>query len=346
MAVTAFNNIPATRKGFLQDANGRPYLTEGIPMPVLTTGNVLIKTNAVALNPSDYKMCAAFPAPGAVLGLDFSGTVVAIGPDTDTDLALGDVVFGSVHGSNPANLEQGAFTEYLVTQATPLLRVPKKAKQPLSIQEAASFGTALATCTLALWGPDALNLPHTPDNPSPTPTPVLVYGGSTATGSIAIQLLKLSGYAPIATSSPRNFELVKSYGATAVFDYMHSDVAGAIKKHTGGRLRHVMDCIADVQSVETCFDAMARVGGRYATLELVPDELLARRRAVRPEFAPDPGKMEHAIVHFDMYQRLFDEGRLRTHPIQMLEGGFDAILPGLALLKSGEVSGRKLVVTL
>lgn len=128
--------------------------------------------------------------------------------------------------------------------------------------QAATLGTAIATCILALWSSDALGLSGTPEFPNipDKPIPVLVYGGSTATGTIAIQLLNLSGYNPIATCSPRNFDLVCGRGATIVFDYANSDVGSKIKKYLEGKLKLVMDCISNVDSVGICYDAIQRPG--------------------------------------------------------------------------------------
>lgn len=57
-----------------------------------------------------------------------------------------------------------------------------------------------------------------PSAPISDGEPFLVYGGSTSVGMYAIQLAKLSGYTVIATSSASNFDLLKSLGATAVYD--------------------------------------------------------------------------------------------------------------------------------
>jgi NADPH:quinone reductase-like Zn-dependent oxidoreductase len=51
----------------------------------------------------------------------------------------------------------------------------------------------------------------------------LVYGGSTAVGLFAVQLAKLAGYKVVATASPKNFDLVKSYGADEVVDVSASN---------------------------------------------------------------------------------------------------------------------------
>jgi NADPH:quinone reductase-like Zn-dependent oxidoreductase len=48
-------------------------------------------------------------------------------------------------------------------------------------------------------------------------TTILIYGGSTATGSLAIQYAKLSGLTVVTTCSPKNFDYVKSLGAGVFF---------------------------------------------------------------------------------------------------------------------------------
>ena len=42
--------------------------------------------------------------------------------------------------------------------------------------------------------------------------------------------------------------------------------------------------------------------------------------------------------------RLLAEDKIKSHPIKVLEGGWQSIIDGLELLRKGEVSGAKLVV--
>lgn len=376
--------LPATQRAITQDEHGQPQIVAGVAVSPLLRGTVLVKTAAVALNPSDHKMGASFPTPGAIIGMDFAGTVVSVAErdGAQKGIAVGDVVCGAVQGSNPAAPENGAFAEYVRAPADLLLRVPIRnqvddnggdtdinspAVSNSCIQAAATLGTALATCLLALWDSDALGLAATPDSPDPAqpPVPVLVYGASTATGTMAVQLLRLSGLDPVATCSPHNFELVRSRGAGAVFDYAAEDVAAAIREHTGGRLRYALDCIGDAESVACCYGAIQRAGGRYAALEHVDEELLRRRRAVKASFvmAPEaygdevklPGaygrparaeKRQLAVRFFAIFQKLLDEGKLETHPVEMLQSGLEGVIKGLSMLKTGAVSGKKLVALL
>ncbi|KAI0019238.1 hypothetical protein F4780DRAFT_455381 [Xylariomycetidae sp. FL0641] len=100
--------MAATQRVIAQDASGRARLLERTPLPELLPGTVLIKTAAVALNPSDNKLGAAFPTEGAVVGMDYAGTVCEVTEGHGTSLQVGDAVFGAVFGSNPADEKKHA----------------------------------------------------------------------------------------------------------------------------------------------------------------------------------------------------------------------------------------------
>jgi NADPH:quinone reductase-like Zn-dependent oxidoreductase len=90
-----------------------------------------------------------------------------------------------VHGSNPGDPDNGAFARCVRADAQLVIKVPDSMK----LSQASTLGVALATNCLALW--ESLNIPATPAQPSSEPFDVLVYGGSTCCGTMAIQLLKL-----------------------------------------------------------------------------------------------------------------------------------------------------------
>lgn len=361
---------PSTQRAIQQGEDGRLHIVNDAAIPPLLPGFALVRTSAVALNPSDYKISKNFPLPGSYVGIDFAGTVVQVADDVDC-VRPGTEVFGACFSFSPTHrMVNGAFAEYVRVRADLLARMPPpvQGQFSLTVLQAATLGTALATCLLALWSPDALGLLGNPEEPiiSEKPIPVLIYGGSTATGTIAVQLLKLSGYDPIATCSPRNFDLVRSRGASAVFDYSSSDVAQKIKAHTNGRLKYVLDCISDVASVTICYQAIQRPGGWYAMLESVPEELLAQRRAVRPKFVlsaeiyeeevllgedrydrpASKEKHELAVRYMGIFQRLLDSGSIKTHPTELLEGGLEGVIKGLSVFAGGGGAPRKLVAAI
>lgn len=349
--------LPSIQTAVIQDPYGAPAVIDSLPLPPLLPGTVLVRTVAVALNPCDYKMGTSFPTPGAIIGNDFAGIVVAIDTQTETVFRIGDRVCGLVHGSNPADTSNGAFAQYVRAHVDLLLRIP----EGLPIEQASTLGLGLATNCLALWE-GGLRLEFNPENVAEEPMPVLVYGGSTATGTLATQLLRLSGLNVIATCSQHRFDLLHQYGASAVFDYTDPEVAARIREYTRGGLRHALDCITDPESVACCYSSIGRTGGRYAHLESCPAELRTRR-TVKAEFpialevfgkhvqlsgdyerSPNREKHEVAVRWFAMFQRLLDANKLKAHPTQVIPGGFNGVIDGIRLLRSGSISGVKLVV--
>lgn len=84
---------------------------------------------------------------------------------------------------------------------------------------------------------------------------------------LTVYLLSSSGLTVITTCSPRNFDLVKSYGADKVFDYSDSTECGKqIREYTNDNLKHAFDCISEKTSPQICADALSSAGGIYSAL--------------------------------------------------------------------------------
>lgn len=82
-----------------------------------------------------------------------------------------------------------------------------------------------------------------------------------AVGQFAVKLASLSGYKVVSTASPRNFELVKSLGASEVFDYRDPDVVSKIKKASGDSIKKAVDAISEKESQRIAAEAIAPSGG-------------------------------------------------------------------------------------
>lgn len=182
-------SIPESQKAVLSLGNGVLAFDRAVPVPKPEDDSVLVKTAWVALNPVDYKM-SDFAKKESLWGNDFSGTVAAI-PECSTNatLKVGDRVCGAAFGGNPANPSNGAFSEYVSAARDLLIKIPPY----MPMEEAATMGVGIFTAGLALYR--SLGLPK-PNSPAIQPFHVLVYGGSTATGSMAIQLLRMCVPAP------------------------------------------------------------------------------------------------------------------------------------------------------
>ncbi|KAJ5624594.1 hypothetical protein N7510_000903 [Penicillium lagena] len=342
--------------------NGDLGVRSDVPLPSeLADDMILVQNHVVGLNPVDTKMTGSLGTPGAIAGMDFAGTVRAIGRGVVTpagSLAVGDRVCGAVQGMHSLTPRVGAFAQYVGATDHVTLRLPPT----MSFAEGAALGSGISTVGLALF--HIMRVPGYPDEPAQTPRFVLVYGGSTATGTLAIQLLKLSGLRPIATCSPRNFELVRSFGAEEVFDYRSSTAAADIRKHTRNSLKYVLDCISEPETMQFCYECIGRLGGRYTALEPYPSWLHTRSN-VEPAWVlgptllgkdigwrepfgrpRDPETKAFGVRLFQMAQRLLDEGKIRTHPLHPMPGGLQGVLDGMELLRQKQISGKKLVYSL
>ena len=69
------SSLPHQRLAIVAESAGKLQIKRDMAMPTLAPDTVLVKTAAVAINPSDAKFLDYSPAPGAVHGTDFSGTV-------------------------------------------------------------------------------------------------------------------------------------------------------------------------------------------------------------------------------------------------------------------------------
>ncbi|KAF4614410.1 hypothetical protein G7Y89_g15327 [Cudoniella acicularis] len=212
--------IVQTQEPSLPTSSLRLTVSHSVPIPALPSLNhVLVRVLAVALNPTDFKMVTYFPQPGTnvPIGCDFCGVVEEAGSEaTLTSFPRGTRVCGGLFPYGRTERKEdaisGAFAQWVAADVSQLLRVPPTLND---LQGAAIGGICWGTCVLALFAdPEALALQGRPSRPDEKNIPVVVYGGATATGTMACQLLMLSGYSPIAVTSAGSAPLAQVYGAT------------------------------------------------------------------------------------------------------------------------------------
>ncbi|KAL4914780.1 chaperonin 10-like protein [Aspergillus aurantiobrunneus] len=337
------------------------FVNRSAPVPALQSeDHVLVRVLAVALNPNDHKMVTHFNTPDNIAGCDFCGIVVSGGSSAASRLLVGTRVCGALFPYSPADPDNGSFAQFCVVDVRLLVKVPDS----WSDLEAASLGVGWSTLCLAFSDPNALGLEGLPTRPAhQAKEPVLVYGGGTASGTLACQLLSLMGYTPIAIASSRSAELAMQYGASATASYESKDCVDSVKALAGKPIRRVLDCITDAESASICYGALARTGGTYACLEECPDAWRTRRIVKVKEVMGfqvlgvdinlgasaytrpgDQNLMAIGMQWAGEMQALMESGQLKAHPLRELSGGWEAIIEGLEMLRRGDVRGQKLVL--
>jgi NADPH:quinone reductase-like Zn-dependent oxidoreductase len=184
---------------------------EAIEKPAPEDAQVLVKVHAAAVNPLDWhymrgkpyimRMESGIGAPkNPRLGVDFAGTVEAVGKDVKR-FKPGDEVFGG---------KFGAFGEYVrVAEDGAMALKPAN----LTFEQAGSVGIAAVTALQALRDQGKVQPGQK----------VLINGASGGVGTFAVQIAKSFGADVTGVSSTRNVELVRSIGADHVIDYTRED---------------------------------------------------------------------------------------------------------------------------
>ncbi|PKY05700.1 protein TOXD [Aspergillus campestris IBT 28561] len=329
-----------TQKALIVTPTKTATLTTTQPLPTLRDGYILVKTASVALNPTDWKHVTARAPPGVLVGCDYSGTVEALSPTaaSSTDLKKGDRICGFAHGCNAGQPEDGAFAEYIVVPVGTQTRIPDN----LSFQEAATLGVGVTTVGQALYQSLGMVLPGSPPA-KPEQEAVLIYGASTATGALAVQFAKLSGYRVIATCSPQHFEKVRALGADEVFNSRDESAAERIREITGDKLRLCLDCVSLESTAAYCGKALSSQGGEYSALLPVKVE----RANVNSRFTMGYTAVGKEFRYGDRVFEASAEDQAFSRRFWALAEGLLAegkgVLEGLEEMRAGRVSGVKLV---
>jgi NADPH2:quinone reductase len=202
------------------DAPGTPLLLTAIPRPVAGPGEVLVRIRAAGLNPLDAKIRAGQaaharqPAP-AVLGIDMSGTVEAVGDGVE-GFAPGDAVYGMTGGVGGV---QGSMAEFASVDARLLALAPSR----LPLADVAALPLGFITAWEGLV--DRANVQAGQS--------VLVHGGAGGVGSMAVQLAVARGARVVATGSAAHLATITAMGATAVDRHL-KDIEAIVREYTNG----------------------------------------------------------------------------------------------------------------
>lgn len=343
---------------------GKGAEVRDIPIPTISDREILVKVHAVALNPTDFKHIDVISPRNVIIGCDYAGEVSSVGKEAPGGWKVGDRVAGVVHGGLYPDV--GSFAEYLKVDGDLAWKIP----EGIPDEEAATYGISAITPTLSLnvrlglpWPDEAVRADTKKDAQTPTKAPaILIYAGSTSAGLYHVQFAKRAGYTVVATASPRSFDLVKSYGADAVFDYSSEsavqDIIAAFPN-----IKNAVDCYSEGKSTEFCARVLKETGGGKVITLLdrgksntpgVEYELIlvytmygkafAWLPPVGPKFPAIPSDRE-ALARF--YGSLPSFVRdLKPLPTRVIESGFNGIMTGLDELRQGKVSGSKLIVKL
>jgi putative PIG3 family NAD(P)H quinone oxidoreductase len=271
--------------------------------PVPGPGEVLIDVTASGVNRADLMQRQGFypPPQGAppYPGLECSGTITAVASDV-TGWQRGDEVCALLSG--------GGYAEKVAVPAGQLLPAPSS----LGLAEAAALPETACTVYSNVFQGARLAAGET----------LLIHGGASGIGTLAIQLAKDAGVRVAVTAgSAEKLAACRELGADILINYRDDDFVAKIREATSGRGADVILDIMGASYLARNVDALApdgRIatiglqGGRRAELDL--GVLMAKRGAVMATtLRARPAEQKAAIVQAvrDRVWPLVEAGRIR-----------------------------------
>ncbi|MFH0297573.1 NAD(P)H-quinone oxidoreductase [Bradyrhizobium sp. 31Argb] len=241
--------LPAqmTVVGISKPGGPEVLLPETRPVPEPGQGEILVKVKAAGVNRPDVAQRSGSypPPPGAsdLPGLEISGEVVAVGPGASRH-KVGDNVMSLVAG--------GGYAQYCIAQDAQAMTVPPS----LSIEEAGALPETLMTVWHNVFERGALQKGET----------LLIHGGSSGIGTLAIQLAKAFGAKVIVTvGSQDKAEACLKLGADRAINYKSEDFVAEVKAATDGAGANVILDMVGGDYIDRNYDAAA-VEGRIVQI--------------------------------------------------------------------------------
>jgi len=221
--------------------------TRDVPKP--GPGEILVKVAAAGVNRPDVAQRSGSypPPPGAsdLPGLEISGEVVALGEGA-TRHKLGDKVMSLVAG--------GGYAQYCIAQDAQAMPVPSG----FSMLEAGATAETLMTVWHNVFERGGLKAGET----------LLIHGGSSGIGTMAIQLAKAFGARVIVTvGSQDKADACLKLGADHALNYKTEDFVARVKEITKTGAELILDMVGG-DYVEKNIDAAA-VDGRIVQIAVL-----------------------------------------------------------------------------
>lgn len=310
-------SIPVKSVGIGSLRYGSSQEVEVIELPVPTPGErqILVRVHGATLNPADLMMRAGdlrefiTGGPPYVPGLELSGEIVAIGPNSRWN--VGERVAAITHFI-PGGL--GAHREYVVVHDDSAGRV----FDGLSMMEAATIPMSGLTARLAL---DRLNLPKG--------SMLAVSGAGGAVGAFVTELAVRDGLEVVALAGQVYHERLKQFGAVAV-----SETGDGFTSDLLNRFPRGVDAVIDAALMGETLMPLIKDGGQFIVLRpyegATPRGIMPQHISVR-EYGRDRDRLQGLLD-------LAAANQLTMNVARILEPAQGRL--GHDLLEAGGVGGR------
>ncbi|THZ61718.1 GroES-like protein [Aureobasidium pullulans] len=377
------NGLPFQQNiALLHAARERLVYTQDYPVPLPKTDDELVvEIRAIGLNPVDWKSMYTYLAYSFPMQLtrsrDFAGVVVRA-PAASSRLRVGDLVLSP--STDYRDTRKSAFQEYAISTQHNVAKL----SQNVTTTHGASIGVAYVAAALALGVSLGLNLPKVsgqdeadlweavrklPQDAIPIDVAaeclssienserpqqgdwIAIYGGSSTSALFISEIARLAGLKVIllADFAKHGERLGEREGSILVDSHDPIRAINIVRAITKGKLRFAVDTVGKetaghlVQMLQA--DAQEERRAHLVGLTGVPKE-----KADGIVFHSVPIKLFHEVPSIGLTLMNWLEKALETEAIALpevehAEGGLEGINAALDRMRNGEISGRRLVIS-
>jgi NADPH:quinone reductase-like Zn-dependent oxidoreductase len=313
---------PAMKAAVIEH-RGQSAVLKDVPLPQPKDRELLIKVSIAGVNPADWKLRDADQRKlPFILGQDFAGIVVGLGPNA-REYRIDERVFGIAR-------DHGAYAEYTVVpeddHRQPIAKIP----DDVGDADAAALPTAGLTALAAL---DALGVTNG--------TKLLITGATGGVGGFAVQMARDRASLVIGTGRAENEDRARALGVDTFVAYDRNDPVSAVSQLFPDGIDAVLDLVDDAERIKAMAEILRRGGSIASTIHAADVNWFAQRGLTACNLAlAEAPQSSHAGLR--TLAEMVEQGRLRVtiageHDLSEAERV-------LQLSKSGSVQG-KMVLT-
>ncbi|KAH8433861.1 uncharacterized protein LDX57_011498 [Aspergillus melleus] len=230
----------SNQAAWIKEKHGRLGLDEA-EIPIPGDNEVFVKIELIAFSPIDLKIqtFGTHPVPYPnILDKSFASTVQYVGSNV-TDLKPGDRIASTRGAKAVGDPRLGAYQKYALASVSS----SSKVSADVDFQGAATSIMNLVTVVSALSIHIGLDRAPLSGKPEPKNKTVLIYGGSSSTGGLAVRYAVTVGYTVVTTSSPQNRQFVESLDPAYIIDHTAPAETIAKELRSQGPFDRIFDAI-------------------------------------------------------------------------------------------------------
>ncbi len=287
-----------------------------LPRPVASSGELLVRVRAAAVNPADWKSRAGMYGNGPlsaplIPGFDVAGVVAGVGPGV-TGYKGGEEIYAMLPLGRP-----GGYAQFAIVPAGAVAARPKS----VDYAHAAAVPLAALTAWQALFDTAKLTAGQV----------VLVHGGAGGVGHFAVQFAKARNARVIATASSENLDFLRKLGADQVIDYRTTRFEQRVKDADV-----VLDTIGG-DTLRRSYGVLRKEGYLVSIVDDVDRTVLAEHgiRGSHVVVRPDGSELAQIAA-------LIDEHRVRPQVSKSL--GLEAAAAAQDLSQTGRTRGKIVLI--